>query len=106
MNNFCPEMGVWDYVLMGAIFIGMIIVSIKGKEDKIYTPIGNFLGVLLLGGVALFVIYIIAEEYMGIKIFHYLLIGIGIYAFASLVAYKVESRLKDRLEAIEDKLGI
>lgn len=38
------------------------------------------------------------------EIFHYLLIGIGIYAIASLVADKVESRLKDRLDAIEDKL--
>ena len=38
------------------------------------------------------------------EIFHYLLIGISIYAIASLVADKVESRLKDRLDAIEDKL--
>jgi uncharacterized membrane-anchored protein YhcB (DUF1043 family) len=32
------------------------------------------------------------------------LIGIGIYAIAYLVANEVESRLKDRLDAIEDKL--
>lgn len=37
-------------------------------------------------------------------IFHYLLIGISIYSIASLVTNKVESRLKDRLDAIEDKL--
>jgi hypothetical protein len=44
--------------------------------------------------------------YMWTEIFHYLLIGIGLYGFASLVADKVESRFNDRLEAIEDKLGI
>lgn len=95
---------MWDYVLIGILFIGMLIVSIKGIEDKIYTPIGNLLGVLLLVGVSLSVIYIIAEEYAGTKIFHYLLIAIGIYAIASLVADKVDSRLKDRLDQLENKL--
>ena len=76
---------MWDYVLIGVLFIGMLIISFKGIEDQIYTPIGILLGVLLLGGFALSVIYFFAEEYIGTTIFNYLLIGIGIYAFASLI---------------------
>jgi len=104
MSNFCPERGMWDYVLISVIFIGMLIISIKGIEDKIYTPIGNLIGIFLIIGVALSAIYIIVEEYVGIKIFHYLLIAIGIYAIASLAANKVENRLKKRLDQLEDKL--
>ncbi len=77
-----------EYFIPFALFIGMLVISIKGIEDKIYTPIGNFLILAIVGAVVAIGSYVFAD-YMEIDILRYLLIGIGMYGFASLVADKL-----------------